>query len=144
MYGARYIAQNVDTIAKKKSQYLLDLVGTIIASMLYQIYHVYGLVGLKSLYIQKNSRIDLRACMNFVFLSYMYSYVDLVQIFQTMEGVLVVIEFHINSCTCALFVLELRCSAKKNEGSPHSLQIKQYILSTIRYVYYLYIIFAFL
>ena len=30
-----------------------------------------------------------------------------------MVGFIVEIEFHINSCTCALFVLDLRCSAKK-------------------------------
>ena len=39
--------------------------------------------------------------------------VDLAQIFQIMVGFIVVIEFHINSCRCALFVLDLRCSAKK-------------------------------
>ena len=30
-----------------------------------------------------------------------------------MVGFIVEIEFHINSCICALFVLDLRCSAKK-------------------------------
>ena len=36
------------------------------------IQYIYRPVGLKYLSIQKNSQIDLRACMNFVILSYMY------------------------------------------------------------------------
>ena len=32
---------------------------------------------------------------------------------KTMVGFIVVSEFHIHSCICALFVVDLRCSAKK-------------------------------
>ena len=46
-------------------------------------------------------------------LSYGEGHMGLAMGHKTMVGFIVVIEFHIHSCICALFVVDLRCSAKK-------------------------------